>query len=100
MNSVPEIRPEFNKRVRINFNGGDLSSDGGLFLIREFAGKIGLYEWIEKQFKTKDKALRKHKDGKNLLQMIYQKIAGYFRDDDADELTNELVFRTLLYRRS
>ena len=28
--------------------------------------------------------------------MIYQKIAGYFRDDDADELTDEPVFRTLL----
>jgi hypothetical protein len=32
---------ESNKLFKINFNGGDLSSDGGLLLIREFAAKIG-----------------------------------------------------------
>jgi len=96
MSSINEIRLEFNRSLKIDFNGGDLSSDAGLFLIREFAKKIGIHELIEKQFKTKDTAQRRHTDAENLLQMIYQKIAGYFRDDDADELTNEPVFRTLL----
>ena len=96
MSSINEIRLEFNRSLKIDFNGGDLSSDAGLFLIREFAKKIGIHEVIEKQFKTKDTAQRRHTDAENLLQMIYQKIAGYFRDDDADELTDEPVFRTLL----
>jgi hypothetical protein len=96
MNSVPEIRPVFNKGVKINFDGGDLSSDAGLLLLREFAQRIDLHELIGKQFKTKDLAQRWHTDAENLLQMVYQKIAGYFRDDDADELTDEPVFRTLL----
>ena len=26
---------ECNKKIKINFNGGDLSSDGGLILIKE-----------------------------------------------------------------
>ena len=33
---------ESNKRVKINFSGGDLSSDAGLLLIKEFAAKTGL----------------------------------------------------------
>ena len=28
---------ESNKQIKVNFNGGDLSSDGGLLLIKEFA---------------------------------------------------------------
>ena len=40
------IALESNKLFKINFNGGDLSSDGGLLLIKEFAAKIGLIRLI------------------------------------------------------
>lgn len=39
-----------NKKIKINFNGGDLSSDGGLLLIKEFAARIGLIKSCEKAF--------------------------------------------------
>ena len=45
---------ESNKLFKINFNGGDLSSDSGLLLIREFAAKIGFIRLINKFFKTND----------------------------------------------
>ena len=32
---------ESNKYLKINFDGGDLSSDAGLLLIKEFACKLG-----------------------------------------------------------
>ena len=32
--------------------------------------------------------------------MIYQLIAGYFQDDDADELTSDPIFTTILNKRS
>ncbi len=32
---------EYNSRIKINFDGGDLSSDTGLLLIKEFINKIG-----------------------------------------------------------
>ena len=38
---------ECNKKIKINFNGGDLSSDGGLILIKEFAEKIGLVKLVK-----------------------------------------------------
>ena len=43
---------ESNKRVKINFDGGDLSSDAGLLLIKEFAARVGLISLVKKTFKT------------------------------------------------
>ncbi|SDK75815.1 Transposase DDE domain group 1, partial [Sarcina sp. DSM 11001] len=40
------ISLESNKQIKINFNGGDLSSDAGLLLIKEFACKIGLVKLV------------------------------------------------------
>ena len=63
-----------------------MSSDAGLLLIKEFVSKLGI-----------DSALfRYHTDQKNLLQMIYMNIVGYFEDDASDELTNVPVFRSVL----
>ncbi|WP_373265125.1 hypothetical protein [Hungatella hathewayi] len=33
---------ESNKKIKTNFNSGDLSSNGGVLLVKEFAAKIGL----------------------------------------------------------
>ena len=64
-----------NRQIKITFDGGDLSSDAGLLLIKEFAAKIGFTKLIKKKFKTNDKSIRFHKDHENLLQMIYQIIS-------------------------
>ena len=91
------ISLESNKQIKINFNGGDLSSDGGLLLIKEFASRIGLIKLIKKLFKTNDHtSCRKHTDPDNLMQMIYQIIAAYFEDDCADELTCDPVLTAIL----
>ena len=82
---------------QINFDGGDLSSDAGLLLIKEFVSKLGIDKIISRSFKTYDSALfRYHTDKENLLQMIYMIIAGYFEDDASDELTNDPVFKAVL----
>ena len=63
---------EQQRQIKINFDGGDLSSDAGLLLIKEFISKLGIDTLLEKAFKTNDPALfRYHSDPKNLLQMIY-----------------------------
>ena len=82
--------------MKINFDGGDLSSDAGLLLVKEFAAKIGFIKQIKNIFKTNDKSLRIHKDDENLMQMIYQIISAYFQDDCADELTSDPVFKAVL----
>lgn len=85
-----------NKQIKLNFDGGDLSSDAGLLLIKEFAAKIGFLKLIKQKFKTKDKSVRFHKDNENLIQMIYQIISAYFQDNCADELTMDPVFNAIL----
>ena len=88
---------ESNKQIKINFDGGDLSSDGGLLLIKEFAAKVGLTRLVKQLFRTTDTArFRAHSDADNLMQMIYQIIAAYFEDNCADELTNEPVMTAIL----
>ena len=89
-----------NRQIKINFDGGDLSSDAGLLLLKEFAAKIGFIRLIKRIFKTNNKSIRFHKDDENLMQMIYQIIAAYFEDDCADELTLDPVFNAILEKDS
>ena len=87
----------FNKQLKYNFDGGELSSDGGLFLLKEFAHRIGFEKIIRDNFQTNDSAaFRFHTDDKNLMQRIFQLLAGYFNDNDADELTTDPVFCAVL----
>ena len=96
MSIVNTLSFESNRQIKINFSGGDLSSDAGLLLIKEFAAKSGFSKLIKNKFKTNDKSVRFHKDNENLMQMIYQIIAAYFEDDCADELTHDPVFQAIL----
>lgn len=92
---------ESNSKIKINFAGGDLTSDAGLLLIKEFINKLGFVKLLKSEFKTKDNAsFRYHKDAENLLQMIYQIIMAYFQDDCADELTTEPVFTAILEKNT
>ena len=100
MSIVNTFSLQSNRQIKINFDGGDLSSDAGLLLIKEFAAEIGFTKLIKKKFKTNDKSIRFHKDHENLLQMIYQIISAYFQDDCADELTLDPVFNVILDKES
>ncbi len=97
MSIVNTLSLESSREIKINFNGGDLSSDAGLLLIKEFVSKLCIDKLFSQSFKTNDYALfRYHTDKENLLQMIYMIIAGYFEDDTSDELTNDPVFKAVL----
>lgn len=85
-----------NKQLKINFSGGELSSDAGLLLLKEFAAKTGFLKLVKSTFKTTDTADRFHTDSDNLLQVIWQIITAYFEDDCADELAADPVFTAVL----
>ena len=88
---------ESNKNFKISFDGGNLSSDGGLLLMKEFMHKFGIPTLLREKFKTTDKSFaRKHKDADNLLQVICQILGAYFTDDTADALKNDPVFTSVL----
>ena len=63
---------ESNRKFKINFDGGDLSSDAGLLLIKEFVSKLGIDKLFSQSFKTNDSALfRYHTDKKTSSDDIY-----------------------------
>lgn len=101
MHSLTDTAFESNKYMKINFNGGDLSSDAGLLLIKEFACKLGFDKILKSEFKTNDSAyVRFHKDDENLWQMVYQILGAYFEDDCADELTKDPIFTAILGKKA
>ena len=79
MDILNTISLESNSQIKMNFDGGDLSSDAGLLLFKEFLFKIWALKLINRMFKTNDTVwFRIHKDDTNLMQVIYQIISAYF----------------------
>ena len=71
MSIVNTFSLQSNRQIKINFDGGDLSSDAGLLLIKEFISRLGIERILNRLFKTNDSAVfRYHTDRDNLLQMI------------------------------
>ena len=48
MNYFNTTSLEINRQIKINFDGGDLSSDAGLLLIKEFVSKLGIDKLFSK----------------------------------------------------
>lgn len=97
MSSLDYRTLESNKRFKINFDGGDLSSDAGLILVKEFISKLHFDKLMNCMFHTNDSAShRDHTDDANLMQAIYQIIASYYEDDCADELSKEPIMTAIL----
>ena len=97
MHSIKEIQLKCNKQFIVNFDGGELSSDGGLLMIKEFLHALGFEKLLKNSFKTNDTAMfRIHTDDKNLLQMIYQIFGTYYEDNCADELRKDPILTALL----
>ncbi len=75
MSIVNTLSLESNRQIKINFAGGELSSDADLLHIKEFTCRLGFGKLLESLFNTDDTALlRHHKDDENLWQMITQSL--------------------------
>lgn len=68
MSIVNTLALESNRQIKINFDGGDLFSDAGLLLVKEFVSRLGINKLFSKSFKTNDSALfRFHTDKKTFF---------------------------------
>ena len=102
MNSLLEKSLNFNRKIKINFQGGNLTSDAGLLLYKEFDEKIGFSNTIKENLYIEDSSARSrtHKNEDIAVQRIYQRIAGYTADDDADELRNDPTFTYIINKKA
>jgi hypothetical protein len=98
MTSLQVNALNFNNKISINFEGGNLSSDSGLLAYRSFDEKIGFSKLLKETFKDfeTDKALFTYKNSDVILQNVYKFIAGYPNNDASDELLSDPVFKEIL----
>ncbi len=97
MATLPKTTLNYNKKIKLNNHGGDLSSDTGEFLFREFDEKIGFTSTLMKHLTLNDsRKYYLHLNEQLLCQKVYQLIAGYANDDAADQLTNDPVFKEVI----
>jgi hypothetical protein len=91
----------FDRRVRMQFLGAQISSDGGLLVMRELDDALGLSDLATA-------ALRDSRTGKNTLhrldglfrQSVFGRLAGYEDVNDADRLALDPVMRQVVGGRA
>jgi DDE family transposase len=89
----------FQPKIILDFNGGQITSDTGLVLLRQFDAQLALTkrlwglcnEWRNPMF-------IEHHTHEMLCQRIYQIAAGYEDCDDADTLRSDPTFQTIVGR--
>ena len=94
-------RVDFDRRVRLEFRGTQLSSDGGLLVMRELDDALGLSDLASA-------ALCDTRRGKNTVhrldglfrQSVYGRLAGYADVNDADRLALDPVMRQVVGGRA
>jgi len=94
-------RVNFDRRVRVEFRGAQISSDGGLLVMRERDYTLGLSDLASA-------ALRDTRMGKNTLhrldglfrQSVFGRLAGYEDVNDADQLALDPVMRQVVGGRA
>ena len=79
-----------NSQVVVNFQGGEITSDAGLLILREFDKRSKLTKGMDECIDDKRTPyLVKHEVLEMLRQRIYQIVAGYEDADDCDLLRDE-----------
>jgi len=82
------------KKVELSYSGKDISSDGGLLLLKEVENQIGLISGISNCINDgRDQRYIDHDLEQILSQRIYQIAAGYEDANDCDELRTDSILK-------
>jgi len=85
----------FNGRLRVDFQGSRVTSDGGLLLVRELDERLGLGELIERHL-TDARGKNTQLPLTDLVrQSVYSRLAGYEDVNDAERLLQDPTFRLI-----
>lgn len=97
MATLQEKHVKFNSKMVVSNTGGNLSSDAGLILVKEFMNSLGFYSFA-KQFLhfNEDRIYWTHDNISLLEQLLFQLIAGYSADSSVNLLKEDPIFRLVL----
>lgn len=89
-----DLAPLKGKTVSVSFTGSDISSDGGLLLIRECDAQIGIIDGISKCLNDdRHPSYIRHSFKEILTQRVFQIAAGYEDADDCDSLRGDDILK-------
>jgi len=92
---VHELFSVSNKQIELSFTGYDISSDGGLLLLREVENQMGLINRISNCITdNRDQRYVDHTIREMLTQRVFQIAAGYEDCNDCDDLRDDMIFKT------
>ena len=94
------LRVDFDRRLKLEFHGSDISSDGGLVPYRELDDALGLTELGGEVLSE----MRRGKNTRHLLvgllrQSVFGRLAGYEDVNDAQRLSHDPVMRAIVDRK-
>lgn len=93
-NSIHDLFPISNKKVELSYSGEKISSDGGLLLLREVEGQIGLLDEISScMTDTRDPRYIDHTLKEMMTQRVFQIAAGYEDCNDCNELRSDMIYK-------
>jgi len=92
--------PAFDRRkIEASFTGGDVSSDGGVMLLRQADKRLGFVQALDGAMKdTRDPNFITHEQKDLLKQRIYGLALGYEDLNDHDTLRKDLAWQTAIER--
>ena len=94
-----EFKTISGKKVTADFTGGDVTSDAGVLVLREIAGKIGIIEQLTDAITDiRHQSYVRHDIKELLTQRIFQIACGYEDADDADDLRTDPGFKAACSR--
>lgn len=97
---VPQLDFGFQAGTTARFDGGSLTSDAGLLLLREFDHRFRLTDDLADAYDDPRRADRVEHSALALLrQRAYQIVAGYEDADDSDLLRTDPVMQTVVGQR-
>lgn len=97
MITLQEKKMQFNSKLTISNTGGNLSTDSGLILVKEFMESLSFSELSRRFLKIEDNRLyHTHNNLSLMKQLIYQNIAGYSTDSSANLLQQDPIFKEIL----
>lgn len=83
-----------NKKIEADFNGGEVSSDGGILFLREVENRIGLIKKITDSLRDRrHPGYVKHQLLELFKQRVFQIACGYEDGNDSNELREDPVMK-------
>jgi hypothetical protein len=101
MSTLQHKQLTFNKNITLANDGGKISSDSGLILIKEFMNRIEFSSILDEQVKLTDSRRNpEHTYNDIIEQLLLQHIAGYSKDVAANRLRLDPIFKTIFSNKN